>query len=80
MDQVQKIRAAEQSRTVVGLNAVAGKVLPRLDIDVMLLNQPKTFNLFILALQKLMKNADPQKELFEYFQIAGTFFRIHSMK
>lgn len=69
-----------QKGLVVGLRDVAG-VVPRLDIDELLLNHPDTFNLLIIALKELKGEDVPWQVPTEfkishdnklsYFQIAG---------
>ena len=66
MDQLNK---AQKDGVVVGLKAVAG-VVPRLDIDKLLIEAPDTFNLFCLALADLM-SADDNGNIMGYYQIAG---------
>lgn len=53
---------------VVGLKDIAGTA-HRLDVDVLLKRHAKTFNLFLIALQRLkdMKKSD----IMSYYQIAG---------
>jgi len=51
---------------VVGLRDVAG-VVSRLDIDVFMDRHPESFNLFLLALDKLKQDTTKMG----YFQIAG---------
>ena len=60
---------AQESGVVIGLGCVTG-VVPRLDIDEMLLTKPDTFNLFLLALRNLQEDPDAKKPM-GYFQIAG---------
>ncbi|KAF4627308.1 hypothetical protein G7Y89_g10846 [Cudoniella acicularis] len=62
------LKKAQQDGVVIGLAKVAN-VAPRLDIDVLLLNEPDTFNLFLLALINIQKK-DP-KDIMGYYQIAG---------
>lgn len=63
MDHLQK---AQSNGVVLGLKAVAG-VVPRLDIDELLLQEPDAFNLFVLAFSKLKSD----NNIMGYFQIAG---------
>jgi len=49
---MEALREANKAGVIKGLLGVSG-VKPRLDIDVMIHDQPKTFNLFILALQRI---------------------------
>ena len=60
---------AHKKGVVVGLKDVAG-VVSRLDIDVLLHDYPKTFNLYILAMDELQTKSDVD-DLMGYFQIAG---------
>ncbi|KAH7403824.1 hypothetical protein BKA64DRAFT_461089 [Cadophora sp. MPI-SDFR-AT-0126] len=52
---------------VVGMKELTGEVHPRVDIDVLLVSQPDTFNLFLQALGTLQKNP----KLLGYYQLAG---------
>jgi hypothetical protein len=80
MDNLNK---AHDEGVVIGLHEVAG-VQERLDIDVMLLTQPDTFNLFLIALMELQgKKVDwkvdtgysfTSKDIMSWFQIAGKSF------
>ena len=63
------LNQAQIDGVVIGLEAVAG-VVPRMDIDKLLLEQPDTFNLFCLTLNSLMNDPDSTK-LMGYYQIAG---------
>jgi hypothetical protein len=63
MDHLQK---AQSNGVVLGLKAVAG-VVPRLDIDELLLQEPDAFNLFVLAFSELKSD----NKIMGYFQIAG---------
>ena len=52
-------------------------VVQRLDIDVLLKQQPDTFNLFLLALRELQQEKPGQnsplwQDKMSYFQLAGT--------
>lgn len=64
------LKTQHKSGLIVGLKDVAG-VKDRLDIDVLLKRNPKTFNLFLQALQHLkdMKKS----EIMSYYQIAGRY-------
>ena len=64
-----ELKQAHKRGEVVGLRKVAD-VAPRLDIDVLLDKEPKTFNLFLLALKELQE--DKGDDIMGYFQIAGT--------
>lgn len=74
---------AHQKGLVVGLKDVNG-VKERLDIDVLMLKYPDTFNLLILALLELKGETVPWKidpdfvvkktDKMSYHQIAGTGF------
>ena len=71
-----EVNQAQKDGVVIGLKSIGG-VVERLDIDVMLKNQPDTFNLFILALEKLQAINDPEtkqpiaQDKMGYFQVAG---------
>ncbi|KAI9663307.1 MAG: hypothetical protein M1831_002591 [Alyxoria varia] len=82
-NKLQELLAAHKKGIVVGLKGVSDvPVVPRRDIDVLLKDQPQTFNLFIIALYELQQNKaiddkyvnlkdstdDPRMT---YFQIAG---------
>ncbi|KAK8060693.1 Tyrosinase [Apiospora saccharicola] len=69
MDAIQAIKEATDAGIVKGLKDISG-VKPRLDIDVMIKTQPDTFNLFILALDKMQK-PDFQPRALRYAEIAG---------
>ncbi|MCJ1400073.1 hypothetical protein MMC11_003276 [Xylographa trunciseda] len=72
--------SAHNDGVVVGLRDVAG-VAPRLDIDVLILNHPDTFNLLLIALMELKAEALPweidavfkvdKANKMSYFQLAG---------
>ncbi|MCJ1439065.1 hypothetical protein MMC27_008456 [Xylographa pallens] len=72
---------AHEDGVVVGLRDVTGSVAPRLDIDVLLLKHPDTFNLLLIALMELKAEAVPWKiddafkvdkaHKMSYFQLAG---------
>ncbi|KAF5588390.1 tyrosinase precursor (monophenol monooxygenase) [Fusarium pseudocircinatum] len=59
MDNINK---AHDEGAVIGLREVAG-VGERLDIDVMLMTQPDTFNLFLIALMELQDMKQTNKEI-----------------
>lgn len=65
---MEKLDQAKKDGVVIGLHEIAGFV-PRLDIDLLLLREPDTFNLFLPAFQKLKDEAHTEK--MGYFQIAG---------
>ncbi|KAJ4248373.1 hypothetical protein NW762_012703 [Fusarium torreyae] len=77
---MDKLNQAHQQGVVLGLRDVAG-VGERLDIDVMLMKQPDTFNLFLIALMELQGKRVPWKidpdysftseDIMSWFQIAG---------
>ena len=66
---LQALQRAHEKGIVVGLKDVAN-VVPRLDIDVLLVQKPQTFNLFILAFDKLQRESSSTEKM-GYFQIAG---------
>ena len=72
------LKQAQKDGVVLGLKNVSG-IIPRVDIDVLLSEQPDTFNLFLLALEALQSHVDPKTEeelkqdKMGYFQIAGWF-------
>ena len=63
------LKEAHNDGVVLGLKDVAG-VLPRLDVDVMLITQPDTFNLFLLAL-RVLQNDNLNKDKNGYFELAS---------
>ena len=64
-----ELRNAHRKGIVLGLKGVSGTV-ERLDVDVLLDKKPRTFNLFVLALDKLQHETTPTDKM-SYFQIAG---------
>lgn len=64
-----ELRDAHRKGIVLGLQGVS-KTVERLDVDVLLTKYPKTFNLFVLALDKLQHETPPSDKM-SYFQIAG---------
>lgn len=76
---------AYQKGLVVGLRDVAG-VVPRLDIDELLLKHPDTFNLLLIALKELKGEVVPwqvpaefkitKDNKLSFFQIAGTYDQV----
>ena len=64
-----ELRDAHEKGIVFGLQGVS-KTVERLDVDVLLTKHPKTFNLFVLALDKLQHETPPSDKM-SYFQIAG---------
>lgn len=69
-NKLQALQKAQEKGIVVGLKDVAN-IVPRLDIDVLLVQKPQTFNLFILAFDKLQRESTSTDKM-GYFQIAGT--------
>ena len=67
---MENLKQAQIDGVVVGLKDVAG-VVPRMDIDLLLLNEPDTFNLFLLALQSLQSNKSSDDKM-SYFKVAGS--------
>ncbi|KPM45160.1 hypothetical protein AK830_g1416 [Neonectria ditissima] len=77
---MDKLNQAHKQGVVLGLRDVAG-VGERLDIDVMLMTQPDTFNLFLIALMELQGKKMPwnidagysftSKDIMSWFQIAA---------
>ena len=66
---LQELIEAQNKGIVVGLRDIAG-IVPRLDIDVLLHDFPKTFNLFILAFDELQRKSNIDDKM-GFFQIAG---------
>ena len=67
---MDKLIQAQKDGVVVGLKDVAG-IVPRLEIDQLLLERPDTFNLLLLALGELMDDPDASKKM-GYYQLAGS--------
>ena len=65
------LKDANVQGRVIGLKDVTGKFLDRVDIDEMLTKSPKTFNLFLLALEYLQDEKTSRNDKMSYFQIAG---------
>ena len=66
---MDELLRANEEGVVIGLKGAAG-VVPRLEIDQLLLEKPDTFNLFLLALKDLQEEPD-HTTLMGYFQVAG---------
>ena len=64
------LRKAQENGVVIGLKGING-VIPRMDIDLLLLQEPDTFNLFLLAFQAIQD--EPASKMMGYFQIAGSY-------
>ena len=80
LDEVKRqeeiLKAANDQGRVIGLHDVTGEVLNRIDVDEMLTKFPKTFNLFLLALESIQaetmaKSEKPGDHKMSYFEIAG---------
>ena len=74
---LEDLKRAHNKGIVVGLAdfpSSRGGVVLRQDVDVLLVKEPRTFNLFLLALDALQR--DDANEIMGYFQIAGTKYRI----
>lgn len=67
---MEALKKAQQEGVILGLRDVAN-VIPRLDIDVLLLNEPDTFNLFLLALSSIQTKKP--EEIMGYYQVAGLY-------
>ncbi|KAI9719091.1 MAG: hypothetical protein M1812_003721 [Candelaria pacifica] len=65
------LEEAQKKGIVIGLKDVTPKILDRLDIDILLSEKPKTFNLFVLALEHLQDERESHKNKMGWFQIAG---------
>jgi hypothetical protein len=66
---MDKLNQAQTNGVVIGLKDVAD-VVPRLDVDQLLLQEPDTFNLFLIALGDLQQ--DPNiTDIMSYYQVAG---------
>ena len=63
------LKQAHNDGVLLGLKNVAG-VVPRLDVDVMLMTQPDTFNLFLLAL-RVLQNDGLSKDKNGYYELAS---------
>lgn len=66
MSALDRLRKAHVNKQVVGLKDVAG-IKPRLDIDVLMRDDPDVFNLFTLAFVELKADDSPMG----FFEIAG---------
>ncbi|KAI9699787.1 MAG: hypothetical protein M1836_002822 [Candelina mexicana] len=65
------LEQAQKYGVVIGLRDVTGEVRERVDIDTLLLDKPKTFNLFLLTLEHLSEEKESQGDKMGWFQIAG---------
>ena len=66
---MDELTQAQTDGVIVGLKNVAD-VVTRQDVDQLLLQEPDTFNLFLLALRDLQQ--DPNvTDIMSYYQIAG---------
>jgi hypothetical protein len=72
------LSTANAKGLVVGLQGVG--VVPRQDIDVLLLKEPDCFNLFVLALRELQTEKPGQsptwRDKMSFFQMAGYTLRL----
>ena len=75
---LQHLREEHEKGILLGLKGVSGTV-ERLDIDVLLSKSPKTFNLFLLALDKL-QNDVPYGKRMSFFQLAGNETKFKSLR
>ncbi len=73
---MDRLNQAQRDGVVIGLKDVAG-VVPRQDVDMLLLHEPDTFNLFLLALRNLQQDQDTSN-IMGYYQIAGTIHNLSS--
>ena len=62
--------ACAQGR-VIGLYDVTSEARNRVDIDEMLTQEPKIFNLYLLALEYLQDEKKSKDDKMSYFEIAG---------
>ena len=65
---------AQRDGVVIGLSDATGSIVDRVDIDLLLTKEPKTFNLFMIALSELQSkglNSHEPKDKMHYFQVAG---------
>jgi tyrosinase len=67
---VDVLKQAGNAGIVKGLREVSG-ILPRVDIDIMIRDQPDVFNLFLLALEYIQR-PDYKPSHMRYAEIAGT--------
>lgn len=63
---------AQRRGIVIGLRGETENPVARLDVDELLYNYPKTFNLFLLALADLQDETKSNDDKMGYFQVAGT--------
>ena len=68
-NKLKELIEAHEKGIVVGLKDVA-EVQPRYDIDILLHDYPKAFNLFILAFDELQTKSGLDDKM-GFFQIAG---------
>jgi hypothetical protein len=66
--------AQEKARSgvVVGMGALTADIKPRIDIDVLLVRQPDTFNLMLLAISSMQK--DPKQ--LGFYALSGVSHQI----
>lgn len=64
------VTEAQSAGVVLGLSKVDGSPVPRRDIDDLMLNEPDTFNLFLLALIELKKDSSRDEKM-GFYQLAG---------
>ena len=69
---LKELQDAHKHGILLGLKGVSG-IKERLDIDVLLVKHPQTFNLFLLALDKIQNDPDDSNLKMSYFQLAGKF-------
>lgn len=69
-----QLSQAYKDGIVIGL-ARLNKIVPRQDVDVLLKNEPDTFNLFALAFKALKEDPDWQHNWMSFWQIAGQYNR-----
>ena len=62
---------AQRKGIVIGLRGETDKPVTRLDVDEFLLQYPKAFNLFLLALADLQDETKSNDDEMDYFQVAG---------
>jgi len=70
--QAAVLEQAQKEGRVIGLKDVTKRALNRTDIDLMVKNQPDTFNLYLLALEDMQDEKLSQGDKMNWFEISGT--------
>jgi len=70
--QAAVLEQAQKEGRVIGLKDVTKRALNRTDIDLMVKNQPDTFNLYLRALEYMQDEKLSQGYKMNWFEISGT--------